>query len=273
MAQICSGAVRKPISMGQEILRFPHRKPLLLQEEKLLLTFVDLYRDSDLRSFVKGLVHNLNGHLQLLSMRVEIILDFLTKAGDKIDPSFFEKGEKCLDEVEKMKAFLNHLLEREDEEERRGPRPIDLNELIEQELWFLRNHLFFKHQVEVRKAFTPALPSLKGFPKDFRKALSNLLLNAIEAMGETPQKVLTVVTETQGDSVAFTVRDTGCGISEEVRPHLFTPFFTTKGRGHHGLGLFMARELLAPYGASFEFSSQERTTLFSVHFPIQPASP
>jgi len=205
-------------------------------------------------------------------MHIEVMQDLLTKAGERIHPSVSGKVEKCLGEVEKMKALLEALLGTEGQEERQVLRTIDLNELIEGELSFLRNHLFFKHHVKLEKALSTPLPPLKGNSIDFRKSLSSLLLNAIEAMEETPQKVLTVATETRGHSVEFMVRDTGCGISEDVKPNLFNPFFTTKGKGHHGLGLFMARELLVPYGASIQFSSEEGKTTFSVNFPFSSGS-
>jgi signal transduction histidine kinase len=64
------------------------------------------------------------------------------------------------------------------------------------------------------------------------------------------------------------IKDTGCGISEEIKPDLFKPFCTSKGGKHHGLGLFISRELLTPYGASFSFFSRAGETTFSVRFPV-----
>jgi C4-dicarboxylate-specific signal transduction histidine kinase len=64
------------------------------------------------------------------------------------------------------------------------------------------------------------------------------------------------------------IRDTGCGISEEIKPDLFKPFCTSKGGKHPGLGLFISRELLTPYGASFSYSSGAGETTFSVGFPM-----
>ena len=50
----------------------------------------------------------------------------------------------------------------------------------------------------------------------------------------------------------------GAGIPPEIRPRIFEPFFTTKGNGengHAGLGLFMARRLLAPYGGEIGWTA------------------
>jgi signal transduction histidine kinase len=258
--------------MGRDLNLSHDEKTLFLQGDNLFSAFIDLYRDSDLKTFVRGIVHNLNGSLQVVSMHMELLQSVLTKAGEKIHPSVSGKVEKCLDEVDRMKAMMEILAARGGQEKGEAPQAIHLNEMIEGELSFLRNHLFFKHQVRVKKVFVSPLPPLKGYAMDFRRGLLNLLLNAIEAMEETPQKELTVVSEADDHFVQFTVKDTGCGISREGEPFLFKPFFSTKGKGHHGLGLFMAREFLAPYGASFHFSSQEGETLFSIRFPIPAAS-
>jgi two-component system nitrogen regulation sensor histidine kinase GlnL len=63
------------------------------------------------------------------------------------------------------------------------------------------------------------------------------------------------------------VKDSGCGIPEELKPRLFQPF-TSKGGKHPGLGLYLARQLLSPQGAVFQVSSREGETIFEVSFPL-----
>lgn len=76
---------------------------------------------------------------------------------------------------------------------------------------------------------------LRGLPGEIREALLNLVQNAIDAMpnGGT----LTLRTAIEGNEVCIAVRDTGVGMSEEVRERAFDPFFSTKGAGGSGLGL------------------------------------
>ncbi|NWF57543.1 MAG: sensor histidine kinase, partial [Syntrophaceae bacterium] len=100
-------------------------------------------------------------------------------------------------------------------------------------------------------------------------AFMNLIQNSLEAMEGSPRKELILRTRAQGTQVQVIIQDTGCGISDEVKPHLFEPFFTTKGGNRAGLGLFVARILLAPYGASFGYSSREAETIFEVSFPVK----
>jgi len=77
-------------------------------------------------------------------------------------------------------------------------------------------------------------------------------------MEESPQKELTVTTESQGHQINVRIRDTGCGLSEETQPHLFRPFFTTKGEKHFGIGALYFREDLGTYGAFVPLSFSER---------------
>jgi signal transduction histidine kinase len=76
---------------------------------------------------------------------------------------------------------------------------------------------------------------MRGLPGEIREALLNLVQNAIDAMpnGGT----LTLRTAIEGNEVCIAVRDTGVGMSEEVRERAFDPFFSTKGAGGTGLGL------------------------------------
>jgi signal transduction histidine kinase len=246
----------------------PENNILLSQTEKLFSAFLDRYRHSTLGSLVKGIIHNLNGSLQVLSVQLELLQRTLLKEGDKISPSLNVKTGQCLEQLDKMRALLETLMEKGIHDDQEGPQPIHLNDLLEEEVALQHHNLFFKHHIQVVKSLSRPLPPLRGYYLDFAQALSNLIQNAVEAMAQTPAKELVVGTLVRNDQVHVMVRDTGCGISEEIKPDLFKPFCTSKGGKHHGLGLFIARELLAPYGASFSYSSRAGETTFSVGFPM-----
>jgi len=254
--------------MKKQIFLSPENRALLSQTEKLFSAILDRYRYSALGSLLTGVIHNLSGSLQILSMRMELLEGALPKEGEKITPSVKEKVSQCLEQMEKLKAMLEVLIQKGIHEDQDTLQPIHLNDLLEEELSLLHHNLFFKHHVKVAKSFSPELPALKGHYLDFSQGLSNLIQNAIEAMEETVTKELTVATFMQDGQVQVMIRDTGCGISGEMKPHLFKPFCTNKGEKHHGLGLFISRELLAPYGATFTYSSRQGETTFLVRFPI-----
>jgi signal transduction histidine kinase len=242
------------------------------QTEKIVSAFIDHHRYSTLGSLVKGIIHNLNGSLQVLSMHMELLQRMLQGNGDPLDPKIHAKTEQCLRQVDKLKGIIEGLALKAKHDEQDAPQPIHANDLLEECLSLLHHHLFFKHQVQVKKDFSSDLPLLQGAYIDFHIGLLNLIYNAIEAMEETTRRELTLITRPLDQSLQILIADTGCGIDEKTRPFLFTPFFTTKGGKHNGLGLFISKALLAPYGASFDCLSGPGETSFSVTFPIQPVS-
>lgn len=234
---------------------------------KLLSAYIQRYRHCAIGSLLRGTIHNLNGALQILSMRIELLQTCLVREGEKPFPAHLQKTAQCLDQVQKMKSMIEVLLQKGAHDDEDEPQSIDLNELLEEELSILNHDLFVKHQVAIKKTFTSRLPPLRGYPIDFSQGLSNLIQNAIEAMELSAVKELTVVTEREDRQIGIQIRDTGCGLSEEIRPHLFKPFFTTKGSSHPGLGLFISSNILTRYGASFGTDFQRENTTFRVNFP------
>ncbi len=99
-----------------------------------------------------------------------------------------------------------------------------------------------------------------------RRALTNLINNAIQAMPDGGQ--LEVAVYQEKDDVTIIVADTGVGISDEVKGKLFTPMFTTKAKGQ-GLGLAVVKRLVEAQGGSICFESKEgEGTKFQIKLPM-----
>lgn len=239
------------------------------QTEKFLDAFLYHYQLSTLGALVKGIVHNFNGSVQILSMQMELIQGMLANGKEEKGSPLLTKLEQCLRHIDRMKGMIEILSKKGDQRDYPIPQNIYLNELLEEELSLLQHHLFFKHHIKVKKSFHPRLPPLKGIYSHLSEGLLCLIHNSIEAMEESAQKELTLLTQADDHQLRLSIRDTGCGISEEARPHLFRPFFTTKGENHFGLGLFLSQKLLSPYGASFHYTSRPGETHFTIIFPIR----
>jgi len=229
-------------------------------------------RHSRMGSLMGGVVHNLNGSIQILSMQMEMIQRTMAKKDEKSHSSLQEKMDQCMAQIDKLESMLEVLHPRESSDGEEGPRKINLNEVIGREIGLLHHHLFFKHHIKVKKNFSSRLPLLQGHEVDFSEGLANLIENAVEAMEKTSDKNLTLTTRAGNNHIQVVITDTGCGILDELRPRLFTPFFTTKTGKHYGLGLFMAQKFLNPYGASIEPHFKEGETIFSVKIPLSPPS-
>ncbi len=233
-----------------------------LESEKLLSAFIDQYRASTLGIFVKGIIHNLNGSIQILSMQMELMQRMLTREGDRIPPAIQNHVEQCLEQIDSLKAMVETMIQKGVQEDQDTPRMIHFNNLLEEELALLKHNAFFKHQVRVHKLFSYPLPPIKGYYADFSQGFFNLIQNALEAMENSNPKELILMTEKKDDHLKVTIKDTGCGFSEDMKANLFQPFFTNKGGKHRGLGLFISREILSQYGATFAYSSQKGETIF-----------
>ncbi len=102
-----------------------------------------------------------------------------------------------------------------------------------------------------------------------RQALLNLLRNAREAMPAGGP--IDVGVRADGMSVAISVSDRGGGITEEIRPRVFDPFFSTKGEGT-GLGLAITRQIVEAHAGSILVESREGGgTRFRILLPIAPS--
>ena len=119
------------------------------------------------------------------------------------------------------------------------------------------------------------LPQILGDPAEIREALTNLILNAVDAMPTGGNLTVSGYTEgTPGDSsgasgVVLTLTDTGTGMPEEIRRQIFDPFFTTKGHKGTGLGLAMVYGILQRHGGTIAVtSSPGQGTTFTLRFPV-----
>jgi putative PEP-CTERM system histidine kinase len=111
------------------------------------------------------------------------------------------------------------------------------------------------------------LPKLFADSEQIQKVVTNLILNANEAMTQGGE--IQVATEQRDGWIVLMVKDNGCGMSEEFMGRsLFRPFKTTKKHGM-GIGLFQSKKIIEAHGGKIEVESQEgRGTTFRVFLPI-----
>ncbi len=147
------------------------------------------------------------------------------------------------------------------------PAECDLNELVRVALKSLAG----PHGVEMTTGLCP-LPKVLLDSDQIQKVLTNLLLNAREAVGQHGR--IGVATSQQNSWAVLSVTDNGCGMSHDfVRRSLFRPFKTTKKQGI-GIGMFQCKMIVEAHRGRIEVESEPGNgTIFRVMLPIQqPAS-
>ncbi len=105
----------------------------------------------------------------------------------------------------------------------------------------------------------------RGDQVQLRRALHNLVKNAVQAAADRPPGSVAIVAEPDPDqeTVCLTVENSGAPIPDEVRERMFEPFFTTREKGT-GLGLAFAREIVLDHGGTIEVDSMAGGTRFTL---------
>lgn len=122
-------------------------------------------------------------------------------------------------------------------------------------------------KIKVTKNFTAKLCVLKIDKEQIKRAFSNLITNAIEALPRGGN--VTIITDINGKNFLIKVQDTGKGIPEKDIINIFDPFFSTKAQGV-GLGLSICYRIIVSHGGTIEVESKPKFgTTFTVSLPIE----
>jgi len=138
----------------------------------------------------------------------------------------------------------------------------------------------FARHVRFVEEYDPSLPPVYGDRDLLVQVFLNLVKNAAEAVPNADGEIILTTAYRQGLRLAgpgggglrrlplmVSVTDNGSGIPEDLRPHLFDPFVTTKQHGT-GLGLALVAKVIGDHGGVIEFDSQPRRTVFRVFLPM-----
>jgi signal transduction histidine kinase len=152
--------------------------------------------------------------------------------------------------------------------DRGGALENDVHEGLETTLVVL-NHKLKHTSIEVVRDYDRTLPKLTVHGSELNQVWTNLLDNAIDALGE--HGTITVSTRRDGDCAEVEIADDGPGIPPEVVARIFDPFYTTKEIGQGtGLGLATARRMIVDHhDGSLSVQSEPGRTAFLVRLPIE----
>jgi signal transduction histidine kinase len=139
-----------------------------------------------------------------------------------------------------------------------------IEETVETVLTLYHNHL--KHGIEVIRRFEK-IPPVRCYPDELNQVWTNLIHNAIQAMGGKGTLEIDLFQRNNETAVVFT--DSGKGIPEEVKNRIFEPFFTTKAAGEgSGLGLHIVKKIIDKHRGKIEIESEPGRTAFRVMIPV-----
>jgi signal transduction histidine kinase len=147
---------------------------------------------------------------------------------------------------------------------------VDIAKGLETTLTILHHKL--KRGITVKREYERVPLLVNSFGSELNQVWTNIIDNAIDAMGGTGE--LRVRTYREDNCVVVEIGDNGPGISAEVKPHIFEPFFTTKGVGEGtGLGLDTVQRIVKKHRGSIQVTSNPGDTRFQVWLPLAEALP
>jgi two-component system C4-dicarboxylate transport sensor histidine kinase DctB len=230
------------LTLVAEQLEIPERRQKLAHSSRV----------ATIGELSSALVHELSTPLSAVGLAIE---------GALARPDWAEtRLQRALHSVQQMKAMVARVL-RFARDDRTEFRPVDLNEAACEALELVGHQLMIdKITVQTR---LNATRTLEGHPLEIQQILTNLLLNARDAVLTSGERKIELSTFDRG----FTVRDWGCGFVPS--PQIFEAFFTTKPVGQGtGLGLSVVADLIRQHGGRIETqSSPGQGAQFRVTFP------
>jgi signal transduction histidine kinase len=148
---------------------------------------------------------------------------------------------------------------------------VDVHELLDSTLTMLAPKL--GDGIEVTRDYDRSLPPIPGYAAELNQVWTNLIDNAIAAMGGAG--TLTIRTSRDEEFLAVRIGDTGPGVPEEIRSRIFEPFFTTKPFGEGtGLGLDISwRIVVNKHHGDLKLESTPGNTWFEVRLPFVEPEP
>jgi two-component system, NtrC family, nitrogen regulation sensor histidine kinase NtrY len=237
-------------------------RELLEQRERL----VQAERVAAWRELARRLAHELKNPLFPLQLTVENLLRAREKTPEQFDETFRESASTLLAEISNLKAIVSRFSEFS-----KMPQPqlqkVQLNDAVRETVRLFEPQLAASERptIQARLDLDHSLEPIAADPELLHRVLSNLILNAVDAMpnGGT----LTLRTWKAGDRTALEVSDTGTGLTSEECDHLFTPYYTTKAHGT-GLGLAIVQSVVSDHGGRISVRSKPgEGTAFTIELP------
>ena len=240
---------------------------LLTQKERL----VQAERVAAWRELARRLAHELKNPLFPLQLTVENLLRAREQSPEQFDEVFRESARTLLGEISNLKTIVGRFSEFS-----RMPQPhlqaVEVNELLRGVAQLFQAQL----QATGRAAIVCTLeleenmPLISADPELLHRAISNLVLNAMDAMpsGGT----LTLRSRSRDGRAIMEVADTGSGLTPEECARIFAPYYTSKQHGT-GLGLAIVQSVISDHGGTISVQSEPgRGTTFVIELQSNVAA-
>lgn len=221
------------------------------------------------RELARRLAHELKNPLFPLQITIENLRKARKRSESEFEEVFQESTGTLLAEVGNLKTIIGRF-----SDFAKMPPPnfeaVELNEVVQNVMRLYHAQLKDdgKSKIETELSLAEAGLRIQADGEQLRRAIGNLVLNAIDAM---PQGgILRIASSREDGHVRLWVSDTGMGLTEEECARLFTPYYTTKQHGT-GLGLAIVQSVVSDHGGKISVvSTPGNGATFMIELPISP---
>jgi signal transduction histidine kinase/ActR/RegA family two-component response regulator len=208
-----------------------------------------------LGQMASGIAHDINNALSPAALYVESLIE--RDPGERETKNYLQIIQRAIEGVAQTVARMKEFYSQRDP--LLAHVPVSVNQAVEEVVDLTKARWNAMPQesgcvIQVRLDLANDLPAIAGSASEIRDAITNLILNAADAMPEGG--LITIRSRAIGsDSVQLDVADTGVGMDESTRSHCLELFFTTKGARGTGLGLAMVYGMIERHGGEIQIES------------------
>jgi PAS domain S-box-containing protein len=249
------------------------RKEAEAEKERLEAQLQQSQKLESIGRLAGGVAHDLNNLLSPILGYAEMLLQDAARNDPRRDSldQIVKAGNRARDLVRQLLAFSR--------KQTLEFKSVDLNQLIRGFQKLL--HRTMRENISIRPLLDESLPRIMGDVGQLEQVIMNLAVNSQDAIAG--EGILTLETRKEhlekqemedhtvvsGEYAVLVVRDTGCGMDEETRRHIFEPFYTTKGRDKGtGLGLSTVYGIVKQHKGYIDVHSEpDKGTEFTIFFP------
>jgi two-component system NtrC family sensor kinase len=246
------GSIIKAINSMSEELK--NREDEIIQSKKL----------ASLGILVAGVAHEINNPLNNISMIAQTYTEVYDSLSEQQRVEFMKKVEA---ETERIRVVVKNLLDFSRRKELRRVKS-DVNDLIRKTLRLVQNMINISN-IETDLDLDESIPPSFVDENQILQVFVNLSVNAIQAMSPGGRLGIKTRLGRESETVEAIISDTGKGIPQELLPHIFDPFFSTKEEGGVGLGLWVSYGIIKNHNGNIKVESKiGEGTVFTVELPV-----
>lgn len=239
---------------------------IITDQKTLMAQLIHQEKIAAVGLMASGVAHEIGNPLASISALVQRLL---YKSNDPaLRTTYEEIAERC--------ALIARILETLNDYARKKPNrsvPLDVRQEVKKAIALVRFDKRFR-KVQLKQEYAPELPLIWGREDALSQIITNLLLNALDAVQDISEPWIEIRVQPNQKGLILSIADNGHGVQQGFESKIFEPFFTTKDASKGtGLGLSICKQIVEQIGGSITARTRKPNgTCFDVRLPVESSS-